>query len=153
MSATSTSFNPASSRSSGGARKKTSFRTSPKTEESLDCFMASESLQLSRPSTAKSSTIGLKSNSAYKRNWTSILSLIIFISQHVCLATWSPSITMVLKIWKKNTYLIIFLLLNSFLFFVSSVTNFYVLSVKKLSEGIQFHISCQHFTPEFILMH
>ncbi|XP_046650494.1 uncharacterized protein LOC124341436 [Daphnia pulicaria] len=68
MSATSTSFNPASSRSSGGARKKTSFRTSPKTEESLDCYMASESLQLSRPSTAKSSTIGLKSNSAYKRN-------------------------------------------------------------------------------------
>jgi hypothetical protein len=47
--------------------------------------------------------------------------------------------------------LIIFLLLNSFL--RSSVTNFYVFVRKKLSEGIQFHISCQHFTPEFIQMH
>ncbi|XP_032780098.2 uncharacterized protein LOC116918456 [Daphnia magna] len=49
------SFNPTNSRSSGGVRKKTAFRNSPKTEESLDCYMASESLQLSRPSTAKSS--------------------------------------------------------------------------------------------------
>lgn len=40
----------------GIAKKKTSLRTRSNAEQSLDCYMANESIQLSRPSTAKSST-------------------------------------------------------------------------------------------------